>query len=310
MPPTLVSAGQTEKSSCTSKKDKKKRDWISADAADVGPLNIGNTLAGVQSGNLSSVNRLFTYGIDSPKFGNEHIIQRFVTQRDPKFQRVLEDFAPGMEDLLMCIRQGFRMSKTGFYSNMQYTVRCMARGMGLTEEDCLSLRGWVFLVKEDQRSTTGKGFSCRYQSFKKAIAELEEVTNSHFRSHFLMVKHNHRNVLLAIKKYISSFGLDSSKILKSVKGIQDNITKRFKMYHMGLGIFRTLYPDLTFSEQQAVMQHCCDYCGNASQYLECLSRVCLLWSNESFRKNKGCYLANWRCAEWLAILLLCFFGSW
>ena len=51
-----------------------------------GPLNIGNTLAGVQSGHLSSVNCLFTNRIDSPKFGNEHILQRFVTQRDPKFQ--------------------------------------------------------------------------------------------------------------------------------------------------------------------------------------------------------------------------------
>ena len=87
----------------------KKRDRISVDAANVGPLNIGNILAGAQSGHLSLVSHLFTNGIDSSKFGKEHILQHFITQCDPKFQSILEDFAPGMDDLIMCIKQGFRM---------------------------------------------------------------------------------------------------------------------------------------------------------------------------------------------------------
>ena len=96
----------------------------------------------------------------------------------------------------------------------------MAQGMGLTDDDCISLRGWVFLVKEVQNSTmVGKGFTCRYQSFKKAIAELKEVVNSLFWSCFLMGNRNHENVLLAIKELLLSWGLDSSlKILKSANG--------------------------------------------------------------------------------------------
>ena len=98
------------------------------------------------------------------------------------------------------------------------------------------------MVKEVQNSTTGKGFTCRYQSFKKkAIAELEEVT-------LLILISGVKNVLLPCHQgtpFVLEFGFFEDSEECQWLGIQDNITERFKMYHM-MGLLGSFLDDVLY----------------------------------------------------------------
>ena len=152
------------------------------------------------SGNLSRVDRvLFSDGITNPRFGNHHILQRFISEHDPQFKKILEGHSADISDLAMCLHSvKFKGSK--FFTRMMRFVKLTANQMGLPEEDALRLRGWVFLKAKDVKALGGQRVTTRYQLFKDAFRVLKHCGDDYLRGRHPFVYHNYKNVILSLKK--------------------------------------------------------------------------------------------------------------
>jgi hypothetical protein len=113
----------------------------------------------------SSVVNLYTNGLDPPKYNLLHKAQQPVAANAPGFREALENIIipPRMIFLYQtCLTK----PKDSFFISVIAHIQVISKACGLSTQEMIKMRGWVFLKKKSP-----KGAPYRHQSFSHLVYE-------------------------------------------------------------------------------------------------------------------------------------------
>jgi hypothetical protein len=111
----------------------------------------------------SSVANLYTNGLDAPKYNQLHKAQQPVAADAPGFREALQNIVIPQEMMILyqtCVTQ----PKESFFLSALAHIQVISKACGLSTQEMIQIRGWVFLNKNSLR-----GAPYRYQSFADAL---------------------------------------------------------------------------------------------------------------------------------------------
>jgi hypothetical protein len=111
----------------------------------------------------SSVSNLYTNGLDAPKYNKLHKAQQPVAVDAPGFREALENIVIPQEMMFLyqtCLAQ----PKESFFISAIAHIQVIAKACGLSTQEMIMMRGWVFLNK-----ISLNGAPYRYQSFADSL---------------------------------------------------------------------------------------------------------------------------------------------
>jgi hypothetical protein len=114
----------------------------------------------------SAVSQLHTNGLDPPKFNRCHKAQYPVSINAPGFREASEQVTIPAK-LTYLYNNCLKSTKEAFFISALSHIQVIATICGLSTEDIIKMRGWVFLRKK-----SSKGPHYRYQTFADAVYEI------------------------------------------------------------------------------------------------------------------------------------------
>ena len=113
----------------------------------------------------SSLVNLYTNGLDLPKYNQLHKAQQPVAADAPGFREALENIVIPAE-MMFLYQHCLAKPKESFFISATAHIQVISKACGLSPQEMIKMRGWVFLKKK-----SSKGAPYRYQSFSDSVYE-------------------------------------------------------------------------------------------------------------------------------------------
>ena len=113
----------------------------------------------------SSVHQLYTNGLDPPKYNLLHKAQQPVDVNAPGFREALEKIVIPPQ-MIYLYQHCLAKPKDSFFISAIAHIQVISKVCGLSTQEMIKMRGWVFLKKKSP-----KGAPYRYQSFSESVYE-------------------------------------------------------------------------------------------------------------------------------------------
>jgi hypothetical protein len=216
----------------------------------------------------SSVANLYTNGLDPPKYNLLHKAQQPVAANAPGFREALESITIPPQ-MMFLYQTCLAKPKESFFISAIAHIQVISKACGLSTEEMIKMRGWVFLKKKSP-----KGAPYRYQSFadsvyetvvlgannknnpRKLVYRFDEVLTKMRTGYADLTCNFPSPIVVPSRKTSKKRGQEGQPLTKYLRGVaigekdlldtlnySKKIRNYFEKYHLGVGAVHIIFSD-------------------------------------------------------------------